>query len=219
MPSIDSIYYRDAGDIATARSISAKARRAVYELFVQECKPNGDTRILDIGVSDEEGPESNMLEQCYPWRNQILCAGLGDGRQLLEKYPGISYLKIEAGKKLPFDDGKFDVVYSNAVLEHVGGKTERIKFVQEARRVGRTIFFVVPNRWFPVEHHTAIPLVHWNADLFRFMTRKGKLSFWSDPKNLEFLSALSLGREFPFARFVYTGLHFGMFSSNIAMIS
>src|SRR5690348_6211158 len=125
MPRVDSVYYRDAGSIASARSISARARRAVYELFMRECRPTAMTRILDIGVSDEEGPESNMLEQRYPWKGQIVCAGLGDGRELRQRYPDVSYVKIEAGRPLPFGYKEFDVVFSNAVLEHVGGSKER----------------------------------------------------------------------------------------------
>jgi hypothetical protein len=34
-------------------------------------------------------------------------------------------------------------------------------FVREALRVGRRVFLTTPNRWFPIELHTRLPLVHW----------------------------------------------------------
>ena len=33
--------------------------------------------------------------------------------------------------------------------------------MREAVRVGRRVFLTTPNRWFPVEVHTRLPLVHW----------------------------------------------------------
>ncbi len=62
---------------------------------------------------------------------------------------------------LPFADGAFDVVYSNAVIEHVGPSERQRRFVAEALRVGRRVFVTTPNRWCPIEAHTKLPLVHW----------------------------------------------------------
>ena len=61
-----------------------------------------------------------------------------------------------------------DVVFSNAVLEHVGGEDRQRAFVSEALRVGRRVFLTTPNRWFPVEVHTRLPLVHWLPDALSF---------------------------------------------------
>ena len=58
----------------------------------------------------------------------------------------------------------FDVVFSNAVLEHVGARERQRRFVGEALRVGRSVFITTPNRRFPVEVHTRLPLVHWLPD-------------------------------------------------------
>ena len=62
---------------------------------------------------------------------------------------------------LPFPDQSFDVVFSNAVIEHVGDVERQRQFVAEALRVGRRVFVTTPNRWFPIEVHTRLPLVHW----------------------------------------------------------
>ena len=61
---------------------------------------------------------------------------------------------------MPFADKAFDIAVSNAVLEHVGAEQHQAAFVRELSRVARRVFISVPNRYFPVEHHTAIPLLH-----------------------------------------------------------
>ena len=219
--SVDSIYYRDAGSMIGARGISARARAAMYALFVRRLRPSAFTTILDVGVSDEEGPETNMLEKQHPWPEKIVCAGLGDGRNLRKSYPGLSYVKIDGARGLPFRDKAFDVGWSNAVLEHVGGREQRAQFLRELMRVSRAIFITVPNRWFPIEHHTGIPLLHWNPSLFRSSLRRTRLHHWADRANVDFLSRGLLLDEWsadsPVDVF-YTGLHLGPFSSNLALV-
>ncbi len=61
-------------------------------------------------------------------------------------------------------DGEFDIVFSNAVIEHVGDRERQRLFVAEALRVGRRVFITTPNRGFPVELHTRLPFVHWLPD-------------------------------------------------------
>ena len=47
------------------------------------------------------------------------------------------------------------------MIEHVGDVDRQRLFVAEALRVGRRVFLTTPNRWFPIEVHTRLPLVHW----------------------------------------------------------
>lgn len=62
---------------------------------------------------------------------------------------------------MPFRDREFDVAWSNAVLEHVGNHDAQVAFVREMSRVSDAIFLSTPNRFFPVETHTRLVLVHW----------------------------------------------------------
>ena len=56
----------------------------------------------------------------------------------------------------------FDWVHSSAVLEHVGSAADQARVIAELYRVCRKgIFVTTPNRWFPVEFHSVLPLVHW----------------------------------------------------------
>ncbi len=50
------------------------------------------------------------------------------------------------------------------MIEHVGPRERQALFVSEAIRVARRVFVTTPNRWFPIEVHTRLPVVHWLPD-------------------------------------------------------
>ncbi|MFL6720878.1 MAG: class I SAM-dependent methyltransferase [Sphingomonas sp.] len=56
-----------------------------------------------------------------------------------------------------FPDGHFDLVFSNSVIEHVGGEQKERAFAREARRLGRAYYVQTPSIWFPLEAHSGMP--------------------------------------------------------------
>lgn len=135
----------------------------MYARFLAAAGVGPEDRILDVGVtSDDKLEASNYLETWYPHKAQITACGIDDGAVYLERrYPGLRYMKAD-GTSLPFPDGEFDVVHSSAVIEHVGSRANQDRFVSELMRVAkRVVFITTPNRWFPVEFHSILPLVHW----------------------------------------------------------
>jgi hypothetical protein len=56
-----------------------------------------------------------------------------------------------------FADREFDVVFSNAVIEHVATLDNQVRMGSEIRRVGRRYFVQTPNRRFPLEPHFLVP--------------------------------------------------------------
>jgi SAM-dependent methyltransferase len=153
-------------------AVSLRSRKRKLRLFLEELEPSAQTTVLDVGV-DEVGfggsggqagcGTHNFFEELYPWPERITALGLHTGEGFARAYPHIPYVQGDACA-LPFADGAFDVVFSNAVVEHVGGEERQRAFVAEALRVGRRVFLTTPNRWFPVEVHTRLPLVHWLPD-------------------------------------------------------
>jgi SAM-dependent methyltransferase len=219
----DAIYYRDGLKLPFAKRVMMTARRRMYDLFLSECHPDASTTIVDIGASDEESDEANMLEKMHPYTNMITCAGIGTGAAIVGAYPGIHFQHIEPGEALPFQDGHFDIAYSNAVLEHVGGLEQRLHFIREASRVAKTGFITVPHRWFPIEHHTGIPFLHFAPVIFRTLLRGTRFDHWTRSENLDFLDAALLKREWPSdltkrPRLIRTGINLGWFSSNLALV-
>jgi SAM-dependent methyltransferase len=152
-----------------ADAISLRSRRRKLQLFLDELHPSPDTTVLDVGADELGFGEGdgcgtmNFFEEHYPWPERITALGLHDGAEFRARYPGIEYVQGDA-LELPFADGQFDIVFSNAVIEHVGGRDRQRRFVAEALRVGRRVFVTTPNRRFPLEVHTRLPLVHWLPD-------------------------------------------------------
>ncbi|MDQ3721050.1 MAG: class I SAM-dependent methyltransferase [Actinomycetota bacterium] len=131
-----------------AERVAGRARRRRRELFRRLMTPVPGERILDVG-SGETGlaglePELDVT---------------GTDRVERPEYPG-PFVRADA-RELPFADGEFDVAYSNSVIEHVVEPSDRRALTAELARVGGRYFVQTPNRFFPVEPHALLPLVHW----------------------------------------------------------
>jgi len=150
-------------------AISLRSRRRKLQLLLDELQPTSKTSVLDVGADELGFGEGdgcgtlNFFEEHYPWPERITALGLQDGERFRARYPSVPYVQGDACA-LPFADGEFDIVFSNAVIEHVGGRRRQRRLVSEAIRVGRSVFITTPNRRFPVEIHTRLPLVHWLPD-------------------------------------------------------
>jgi len=152
--------------------LSTHVRRRMYARFIAAGVAPDDT-VLDVGVtSDREQLASNYLEAWHPRKDTITACGIDDAGFLEDLHPGLRFVRAD-GRDLPFADRSFDWVHSSAVLEHVGSAGEQVRFLAELHRVCRKgLFVTTPNRWFPVEFHTVLPLVHWlPAPWFRALLR------------------------------------------------
>jgi len=80
-----------------------------------------------------------------------------------EAFPKVTAVRAD-GRALPFEDGQFDVGFSNAVVEHLPDLDSQRAFVAELCRVSRRVFLTTPNRRFPIDTHTLVPFAHWLSD-------------------------------------------------------
>ena len=169
-------------------------------LFLEQLGPTEETTVLDIGADELGFGESegcgtlNFFEELYPWPHRITALGLHDGAGFRSRYPSTPYVQGDA-LALPFEDGEFDIVFSNAVIEHVGGREQQRLFVSETVRVGRQVFVTTPNRRFPVEVHTALPFVHWLPERLAHASYDAFGRGWA--KDIRLLSRRELASLFP----------------------
>jgi hypothetical protein len=171
--------------------IAGMMRRQMYQRFLDDSGIKPEDSVLDVGVtSDESYDHSNYLEAWYPHKSRIVALGVDEAGFLERKYPGVRFVRAD-GRRLPFADLSFDFVHSSAVLEHVGSAERQADFIAEALRVARKgIFLTTPNRWFPVEFHTVLPLVHWlPKSTFRWILRQIGRDFFASEDNLNLLTA------------------------------
>jgi ubiquinone/menaquinone biosynthesis C-methylase UbiE len=153
------------GDLAARASLWNRRRKLA--LFMETMRPGPETRVVDVGVGDtgfgtESGVASshNFFEALYPWPQRITAVSDVPLPNFAREFPMVECVTA-SGTELPFADDAFEVAFSNAVVEHVGGKEQQRQFVAELCRVAPRIFLSTPNRWFPIETHTLVPFVHW----------------------------------------------------------
>jgi len=181
-----------------ASKISFYVRLKIFSSFMEIMKPAPHSLILDIGVTpDQKLPESNFFESLYPYKDRIVATSIENASFLEEEYPGMTFIQTEKDR-LPFKDQAFDIVFCSAVLEHVGDRDQQKCFISELFRVSRKFFIITPNRQFPVEFHTFLPVIHWLPQpLHQALLKQFRMDFWSHTRNLNLHTPHSLLSLFP----------------------
>ena len=72
-------------------------------------------------------------------------------------FPNVTNIVGDARDMRELKDKQFEVVFSNAVIEHVGNFQQQRQMAKEVQRVGKRYIVQTPNRYFPIEPHVLIP--------------------------------------------------------------
>ena len=217
----DEKYYKVTPRNSLAYNLMIKARANIYKDFLAKCNPKPSDKIIDVGISDVVNDAANLLERNYPYHQNLTAVGLGKAEDFCCKFPEINYQQITPGKPLPFSGQQFDIAFSNAVLEHVGSQHLQRFFIEDLLRISRKVFIVVPNRYFLIEHHTGIPLLHWLDVTHTVSCHLIGETEWASKENLILISRRHLLDLCPFpnqSTCGYTGLNLGPFSSNLYLL-
>ena len=140
------------------------------------------------------------------------------------KVPWANYI-VGDGCKIAFDSRSFDIVFSNSVIEHVGGAERQRQFAAECMRCGKAFFVQTPNKWFPLDTHTLMLFAHWLPQrifrkVLRFSPRlmflKSDAGDLADFSNMHLLSKRDMEQLFPGAE-ILKEKFFGITKSLIAV--
>jgi SAM-dependent methyltransferase len=187
--------------------LSRISRARKLDLFNRMMSPTKQMKLLDVGAQID--PNSNggrQLVDTYPWKSNISVVNISAEHisTIKKRYPEIEAVVCDACE-LPWPDRHFDVVYSNAVIEHVGDFERQKKMASEIMRVGKRWFVTTPNRWFPFEFHLRLPFVTWLpgrsylriANIVSYNHLRGKYMLGVKHDDLRLMSAGELRKCFP----------------------
>ncbi|MCC7370136.1 MAG: class I SAM-dependent methyltransferase [Chloroflexi bacterium] len=143
--------------------LAMSVRRRVFRQFWRIMQPTPNLRVADFGVSGHrDHPAHYFFESLYPWKDRLTAIGQAaeDASWFPEQFPGLTFLEADL-RSIPVPDNHFDIGICNAVVEHAGVYEQQVALVREVCRVARKVMFTTPNKDFPVEVHTFVPLAHW----------------------------------------------------------
>jgi len=203
--------------------LALRVRRRIFARFMDEFAPGPESRVADFGVSGHrDHPVHYFFESLYPHRERLTVIGRAaeEADWFSEEFPGARYVEADL-RAIPLPDGYFDYGICNAVVEHAGTRDQQLALVAEVCRVCRNVLFTTPNRRFPVELHTFLPLLHWLPDgLYRSVLRRLGFTYFAEIDNLNLLDGPSFVSLFPVSRrnrLVKSGLP--LLRSNLVCIS
>lgn len=127
-------------------------RRRRMMKFVEAFRPRADQTILDVGGSAYNWDLVNFQGPVVMLNiDPVIAAPCRPNMQFV----------VGDGTALNYEDNAFDIVFSNSVIEHVGGPEKQRKFAAELCRVGKRVFLQTPAKSFWLEPHYVTPFIHY----------------------------------------------------------
>lgn len=191
-------------------SLISRARK--LELFNQIMSPAKDMKLLDVGAQiNPNSHEEYQLIDTYPWKQNFAVVNISEEHisAIKKRYPEVKAVVCDACE-LPWPDKSFDIVFSNAVIEHLGSFERQKTMAAEIMRVGKRWYVTTPNRWFPFEFHMRLPLVTWLpgksylriGNIISYNHLRGKYMFGGKRSDLRLMSAGELEKCFPSSKII-----------------
>jgi hypothetical protein len=188
--TLNTYTYSIGGKGSFADKARYNARLRIYKILSKNLDLNNLDSIIDVGVTaDENQISSNFFENLYPMSERITAFSDQDASWMENVYKGLKFMQGTA-LDMPFEDNKFDLVFSSAVIEHVGSISNQYRFISECFRISKKyVFITTPNRYYPIELHTAIPLIHWlPKDIHRRILKRIGKEFFAFEENLNLIN-------------------------------
>lgn len=147
----------------TGSSLSEQKRASRWELLTRRFPDLGDMRVIDLGGTTwdwtmglSRALEKLQLKATTP--KEVLVVNL-DEKALTNPADWTQTLTGDACALPPeILNTSFDLVFSNSLIEHVGGPWRRVAMADNVHRLADHHWVQTPYRYFPIEPHWMFPL-------------------------------------------------------------
>ncbi len=142
-----------AANYNKGRSLAGRAREKRWKHLDETFPSLAEMRVLDLGGTPDAWVRAPVIPESVTVVN-------------LERFDSVHpVIKAVEGDacNLPAEvaSDRFDLVFSNSVLEHVGGHIQRQKFVDNVHALADCHWVQTPYRYFPIEPHWLFPGMQW----------------------------------------------------------
>ncbi len=218
MAKIEEIYGEDQSKFFFSNLL--KARLKIFKKIISEISE--DDTILDVGTTPVTSKHENFFLNNYKFKDKISCLSNQNLDRLKVLYPNLNTI-LGDGRNTKLPQNSFDITISNATLEHVGSYEQQTDFVKEMCRVcKKKAIIITPNRFYPVDTHTMLPLIHWlPKKIHRKILKILKFDFLSKEENLNLLSVKDLKnicKELNFSNYTINKIKYFGFNSNLILV-
>lgn len=157
--------------------VQAVTRKRRMRMFVSRMNVQADTSILDLGGQPKIWAGVGL-------RLNIVILNLsGIAEKGFNSHHDITYIDGDACNVAEFPNRRFDIVFSNSVIEHVGDDRKQREFAHEVKRLGESYWIQTPSKYFPLEAHCGMPFWWFYPKRAQeyFLTRwRKKLPEWTE---------------------------------------
>jgi hypothetical protein len=137
-------------------SLGARTRARRLSLFHRQFPDIADMRVLDLGGTVEYWLRAPVRPK------QVTVVNLFEPGESVEPWlvpvTGDACAAVETLEKAGIQPS-FDLVFSNSLLEHVGGHSKRVDLAAQVHLLADRHWVQTPYRYFPVEPHWLFPLM------------------------------------------------------------
>jgi len=178
----------------SVQPIHHRFRSSKAEQFLSLLSTQEPGRLLDVGGGTGMNGEFTALYQRF---DSVTVANLNPPDHDTKGPYNLRIVQAD-GRSLPFADKSFDWVFSNAVIEHVGGWDDQRQFATEIRRIAsRGYFITTPNLYFPIEPHALLPLYQFYPERLKPFALRFSPGYMKEVEHIELLTKRKLQVLFP----------------------